>query len=99
MAATLGIIGIGYIGQAIARRSLGFDMQVLYHNRSRLSPEPEVSTNHIHYVSKEKLLQQADHVILMLPYSKESHSTVGAAELALMKLPVALVNLAAWHHR
>lgn len=92
--ATLGIIGMGRIGQAIARRSLGFDMQVLYHNRSRLSPELEARANHARYVSKEELLQQADHVILVLPYSKESHHTIAAAELALMKPGATLVNLA-----
>ena len=92
--ATLGIIGMGRIGQAIARRSLGFDMQVLYHNRSRLSPELEARANQARYVSKEELLQQADHVILVLPYSKESHHTIGAAELALMKPGATLVNLA-----
>jgi len=92
--ATLGVIGMGRIGQAIARRSMGFDMQVLYHNRSRLSPELEVRANNARYVSKEVLLRQADHVILVLPYSKESHHTIAAAELGLMKPGATLVNLA-----
>ncbi|GAC1315682.1 MAG: D-glycerate dehydrogenase [Collimonas sp.] len=92
--ATLGIIGMGRIGQAIARRSLGFDMQVLYHNRSRLAPEQEARANNARYVSKEELLATADHVILVLPYSKESHHTIGPAELALMKPGATLVNLA-----
>ncbi|KAF3996707.1 2-hydroxyacid dehydrogenase [Glaciimonas immobilis] len=92
--ATLGVIGMGRIGQAIARRSMGFDMQVLYHNRSRVSPELEARANNARLVSKEELLRQADHVILVLPYSKASHHTIGAAELAMMKPGATLVNLA-----
>ncbi len=91
---TLGIIGMGRIGQAIARRSMGFDMQVLYHNRSALTPELEARANHARYVSKEQLLRTADHVILVLPYSKESHHTIKAADLALMKSQATLINLA-----
>ncbi|MQR02051.1 2-hydroxyacid dehydrogenase [Glaciimonas soli] len=92
--ATLGIIGMGRIGQAIARRSMGFDMQVLYHNRSRLAPELETHANHARYVSKDELLQQADHVVLVLPYSPESHHTIAAKELALMKPGATLINIA-----
>jgi gluconate 2-dehydrogenase len=91
---TLGIIGMGRIGQAIARRSTGFDMQVIYHNRSRLAPELEAHANHARLVSKEELLRQADHVMLVLPYSPASHHTIGAAELALMKPTATLVNIA-----
>ena len=91
---TLGIIGMGRIGQAIARRSTGFDMQVLYHNRSRLAPELEARANDAQLVSKEELLQRADHVVLVLPYSAQSHHTIGAAELALMKPTATLVNIA-----
>jgi gluconate 2-dehydrogenase len=92
--ATLGVIGMGRIGQAIARRSTGFDMQVLYHNRSRLSPQQEAYANNARYVDKEALLRQADHIVLVLPYSAQSHHTIGAAELALMKPGATLVNLA-----
>ncbi|TWC64628.1 D-glycerate dehydrogenase [Herbaspirillum sp. SJZ099] len=92
--ATLGIIGMGRIGQAIARRSLGFDMQVLYHNRSRLKPEQEAHANNAQYVGKEELLKRADHVVLVLPYSRETHHTIGAAELALMKPTATLTNIA-----
>ncbi|HTD06270.1 D-glycerate dehydrogenase [Undibacterium sp.] len=91
---TLGIIGMGRIGQAIARRSMGFDMRVIYHNRSRLSEQQEAHANHATYVSKEELLRTADHVVLVLPYSKESRHTIGAAELDLMKPGATLVNLA-----
>ncbi|HYD78635.1 MAG TPA: D-glycerate dehydrogenase [Paucimonas sp.] len=91
---TLGIIGMGRIGQAIARRSLGFDMQVLYHNRSRLAAELEQRANRARYVGKEDLLRSADHVVLVLPYSAESHHTIGTPELALMKPSATLVNIA-----
>jgi glyoxylate reductase len=92
--ATLGIIGMGRIGQAIARRSIGFGMRVIYHNRSRLTPELEAAANNARYVSKEELLKNADHVVLVLPYSSEAHHTIGAAELALMKRSATLVNIA-----
>ena len=91
---TLGIIGMGRIGQAIARRAMGFDMQVLYHNRSRLTPELEARANHARWCSKDDLLRHADHVVLVLPYSAASHHTIGAAELAVMKPTATLINLA-----
>ena len=90
---TLGILGMGRIGQALARRASGFSMRVIYHNRSRLAPEIEQDTRAT-YVSKEDLLKQADHLVLVLPYSKESHHAIGAAELAKMKPTATLVNLA-----
>ena len=91
---TLGIIGMGRIGQGIARRAAhGFGMQVIYHNRSHLSPELEAQCG-ARYVSKQELLQTADHVMLVVPYSAESHHTIGAAELALMKPTATLVNIA-----
>ncbi len=91
---TIGIIGMGRIGQGIARRAAhGFGMKVLYHNRSRLSPELETECK-ARYVSKQELLQTADHVMLVLPYSAQSHHTMGAAELALMKPMATLVNIA-----
>ncbi|CAJ0682240.1 2-hydroxyacid dehydrogenase [Ralstonia mannitolilytica] len=90
---TLGILGMGRIGQALARRASGFSMRVIYHNRSRLAPEIEQETRAT-YVSKEALLRQADHLVLVLPYSPESHHAIGAAELAQMKPSATLVNLA-----
>ena len=92
--ATLGILGMGRIGQAIARRSTGFNMRVIYHNRSRLAAESEAYANQAQYVSKEELLRSADHLVLVLPYSAESHHAIGAAELALMKPGATLVNIA-----
>ncbi len=91
---TLGIVGMGRIGQAIARRAaLGFGMRVIYHNRSRLDAATEASFN-ARYVGKEELLKTADHVMLVLPYSASSHHAIGAAELALMKPTATLINLA-----
>ena len=91
---TLGIIGMGRIGQGIARRGAhGFGMNVIYHNRSRLSTELEAQCKARH-VSKQELLQSADHVVLVVPYSAESHHTMGAAELAQMKPSATLVNIA-----
>ncbi len=91
---TLGILGMGRIGQAIARRgALGFGMQVIYHNRSRLEPAIEQEMR-ARYVSKDDLLAQADHLILVLPYSAQSHHAIGAAELARMKPSATLVNIA-----
>lgn len=92
--ATLGILGMGRIGQGIARRgALGFGMTVIYHNRSRLSAELE-SHCQARYVSKQALLQTADHLVLVLPYTAESHHAIGAAELAQMKPTATLVNIA-----
>jgi glyoxylate/hydroxypyruvate/2-ketogluconate reductase len=91
---TLGIIGMGRIGQGIARRAAhGFGMDVIYHNRSRLAPELEAECK-ARYVSKQELLQTADHVVLVVPYSAESHHTIGAPELAQMKPTATLVNIA-----
>ena len=91
---TLGILGMGRIGQAVARRgALGFGMNVIYHNRSRL-PEAEEAAVKARYVGKEELLKTADHLVLVVPYSAESHHSIGAAELALMKPTATLVNIA-----
>ena len=92
--ATLGVLGMGRIGQGIAKRGAhGFGMKVIYHNRSRLSAALEAECK-ASYVGKEDLLRTADHVVLVLPYSPESHHTIGAAELALMKPTATLVNIA-----
>jgi gluconate 2-dehydrogenase len=91
---TLGILGMGRIGQAIARRAAhGFGMPVIYHNRSRLDASTEGDLG-ARYVSKIELLQQADHLMLVLPYSAESHHAIGAAELAQMKPSATLINIA-----
>jgi gluconate 2-dehydrogenase len=91
---TLGILGMGRIGQGIAKRGAhGFGMKVVYHNRSRLSPELEAECKAT-YVSKADLLAQADHLVLVLPYSPEAHHAIGAAEIAQMKPTATLINIA-----
>ena len=89
--ATLGIFGMGRIGQAIARRAAGFEMRVLYHNRNRIDPEIERRSN-ASYVTKDDLLRQSDFVVLQVPYSPETHHLIGARELKLMKPTAILVN-------
>ncbi len=92
--AMLGILGMGRIGQAIARRGhLGFGMKIIYHNRSRLAPDIEASLG-ARWVSKEDLLRESDHLVLVLPYVPENHHIIGAAELAMMKLTATLTNIA-----
>jgi gluconate 2-dehydrogenase len=90
---TLGIIGMGRIGQGIAKRALGFGMKVMYHNRKRLSEVDEKACG-ARYVDKDTLLREADHVVLVVPYSAESHHLIGAKEIALMKPTATLVNIA-----
>ena len=91
--ATLGIIGMGRIGQAVARRARGFDMRVVYHNRSRLDAgtEAELAAT---WVERDALLAQSDFVVVMAPYSPATHHLVGAAEIAKMKPTAILVNSA-----
>jgi gluconate 2-dehydrogenase len=92
--ATLGILGMGRIGRAIARRGAqGFGMRVIYHNRVRLLPEQE-SPLAARWVGKTELLRESDHLVLVLPYSPASHHAIGAAELALMKPSATLTNVA-----
>ncbi len=92
--ATLGILGMGRIGQGIAKRGAhGFGMQVIYHNRSRLDAALEADCQAA-YVSKDELLARADHLVLVLPYSPAAHHTIGAAELAQMKPTATLINIA-----
>ncbi len=92
--ATLGVLGMGRIGQAIARRgALGFGMKVLYHNRSQLSAATEAALG-ARYVSKEVLLREADHLVIVVPYNAAAHHLVGASELALMKPTATLTNIA-----
>ena len=89
--ATLGIFGLGRIGQAIARRAAGFEMKVLYHNRKPVSAEIEKRCNAA-YATKDDLLRQADFIVLQVPYSPETHHLIGARELKLMKPTAVLVN-------
>ena len=90
---TLGILGMGRIGQAIARRATGFDMPVIYHNRSRLDAQVEKRCAAA-YVARDELLSQADFLVLVLPFSAQTYHAIGAAELARMKPSAILVNIA-----
>ena len=90
---TLGILGMGRIGQGIARRGAhGFDMRVLYHNRSRL-PESIESNCRARYVDFATLLAEADHLVVVLPYSTNTHHLIDAAALAQMKSSATLINI------
>jgi glyoxylate reductase len=90
--ATLGIIGFGRIGEALVKRAKGFDMNVLYHSRTRKEEKEEELG--IHYAELGDLLQQSDFVCLLLPYSPEVHHLIGKEELLLMKRTAILINTA-----
>jgi len=90
---TVGILGMGRIGQGIARRASGFDMRVLYHNRSRLPADIERECR-AQYVDFDSLFAQADHLVLVLPYSAANHHVVDAAALAKMQPTATLTNIA-----
>jgi len=88
---TLGILGMGRIGRAIARRASGFSMPVIYHNRTRLPADLEGGAR---FVPLPELLRESDHLVLVVPYSAEVHHLIDAAALAQMKPTVVLVNIA-----
>ena len=88
--ATLGIIGMGRIGEAIVKRAIGFDMKVVYHNRSR---RPEVEAKYgCTYHSMDEVLQAADFVLVMTPLTNETRGLIGARELSLMKPTAIFIN-------
>ncbi len=91
--ATLGIIGLGRIGQTIAKRALGFEMTTLYYNRTRLDAAKESALN-ARYATKAEVLSQSDFVVVMVPYSPDTHHLIGAGELALMKPSAIFINTA-----
>ena len=109
---TLGIIGMGRIGQALARRALAAGMSIIYHNRRPLgdvrsledaSKRLQDGSNAAYsleakYVSKEELLKEADFVSLNLPYTPEVRHLIGAAELEMMKSSAYLINTARGAH-
>lgn len=90
---TLGVFGMGRIGQAFARRARGFAMKVLYADSVALAPEVE-SELAARRVSKEELLRESDFVSLHVPLMPETKHFIGAAELALMKPTAILLNTA-----
>lgn len=89
---TLGIIGMGNIGSQVARRARGFDMRVLYHNRSR-RPQAEAKLG-ARYSSLGQLLEQSDYVMLTCPLTAETHRLIDASALKRMKPTAALINIA-----
>jgi len=90
---TLGIIGLGNIGCAIARRADAFGMSIIYHNRHPRTDYPSAR-----YVEFDELLQNADFVSLNLPYTPEVHHLIGERELTLMKSTAYLINTARGAH-
>ena len=94
---TLGIIGMGRIGQALARRALASGMRIIYHNRHRLSDEIE-EKYHAGYVDFQTLLQDSDFVSLNLPYTPEVHHLIGKPEFGMMKRSAYLINTARGAH-
>jgi lactate dehydrogenase-like 2-hydroxyacid dehydrogenase len=93
----LGIIGMGRIGQALARRAVASGMNIIYHNRHRLAPEIEKLYN-ARYVDFQTLLQDSDFVSLNLPYTPEVHHLIGKPELGMMKRTAFLINTARGAH-
>jgi lactate dehydrogenase-like 2-hydroxyacid dehydrogenase len=88
---TLGIIGMGRIGKAVASRARGFRMRVLYHSRTRLSAEEERALG-AEWRTFHSLLEEADFVSLHAPYTAETHHLIGEDELARMKPGSFLIN-------
>ena len=94
---TLGIIGMGRIGQALARRAVASGMQIIYHNRHRLPEETEALYG-ARYVDFGTLLQDSDYVSLNLPYTPEVRHLIGKQELGMMKRSAYLINTARGAH-
>ncbi|MCQ6557642.1 2-hydroxyacid dehydrogenase [Paenibacillus mendelii] len=88
---TLGIIGLGEIGEAAARRAAAFGMKVIYHNRK---PKPGLSPELAEYTSLNQLLQTADFVSLHAPLTAETHHLINAERLSFMKPSAVLINMA-----
>ena len=89
--ATLGILGLGRIGQVVAQRAIGFEMKVIYHDVRRAAPEIE-QVCRASFVNKDELLVQADIVTLHVPYSSVTHHLIGKQELERMKPTAILIN-------
>jgi glyoxylate reductase len=90
--ATLGVIGMGRIGEAVARRAKGFNMKVLYYNRTKkIKAEQEYG---VQYRELDSMLKESDFVVIMIPYSPQTKNLIAARELSLMKPTAILVNTA-----
>jgi len=90
---TLGIVGMGKIGSAVARRSRGFSMKVLYHNRRRIPPSKEAELG-ASYRDLDALLEESDFVVLCVPLTPETRGLLSAERLGRMKRTAVLVNIA-----
>lgn len=90
---TIGIVGLGRIGQAIARRANGFDMNILYHSRRRVSRDIE-SRLKAKYSPLDELLRESDFVVLTTPLTPETRHMIGAEQLSMMKKTAYLINTA-----
>jgi glyoxylate reductase len=90
--ATLGIIGMGRIGEALVKRAKGFDMKVLYHNRSR-KPEAEKELG-LEYTDMETLLRESDFVCVLTPFTPETINMMDREQLSIMKKTSILINTA-----
>lgn len=89
---TLGIIGLGRIGEAVARRAKGFNMNVLYYNRKpKIDAEKELG---IQYVELESLLQKLDFICILTPYTAETKNLIDKEQFGLMKNSAILINTA-----
>ncbi|NRS48174.1 D-glycerate dehydrogenase [Brevibacillus sp. HB2.2] len=88
---TLGIIGMGRIGEAVARRAKGFGMRILYHNRKR-KPQAEQETG-AQYADLAELLQESDYVVLLTPLTEDTRMLMGEKQFSLMKETAVFINV------
>ena len=100
---TLGILGMGRIGQALARRAQASGMRIIYHNRHKINDDALKALNGgndemVKYVDFQTLLQESDYLSLNLPYTPEVHHIIGKPELGMMKRSAYLINTARGAH-
>lgn len=88
----LGIVGMGRIGQAVARRAVAFGLRIAYHNRHRLPAAVEAETGAIHYPDVDALLAAADIVTIHCPHTDQTEGMIDARRIALMKPSAYLIN-------
>jgi glyoxylate reductase len=91
---TLGIIGMGQIGRRVARRAIGFDMAVLYHNRRRREDVERELAPSLRFAGFDELLAQSDYVMLCVPLTDQTRGLIGERALGLMKPTATLINIA-----
>ena len=89
----LGIIGMGRIGQSLARRAVAFGMEIIYHNRNRLDRAIEQQCN-ARYVAFDELLKTADYISLNAPYTSQTHHMIATEQFNMMKSTAIFINTA-----